>query len=315
MPEDDVRKMLGENAIRFLGLDRSKLSAVAEQVGFTIDEITGASAIDAQLLGHLEDRCGFAKPAEGASRIHEIEDLVRDDVVAIGATVMPDAGPDAESDAGVLGRHARGAATRATSGRTARAQYLDAYDEFVAQWGEPYNELFETRAFSDEYWAGRRRNGQTAGHYDPHAWMHDMDRDGVAGGIIFHDSLNGQPMPFDLMNTLGNGIPLPEARELAGVGRQMYNRWLADFCATTGGRGLGLAQLPFWDVDASIDELEWCADHGLGGVNFPSPGQPGMPPARAPRSRTLLRRLCRARHDVGDAHRRATAAGVRRPDG
>jgi hypothetical protein len=87
VPEDDVRKMLGENAIRFLGLDRSKLTAVAEEVGFTIDEITGASAVDAALLDHLQDRCGFAKPAEGASRIHEIEDLVRDDVVAIGATV------------------------------------------------------------------------------------------------------------------------------------------------------------------------------------------------------------------------------------
>jgi predicted TIM-barrel fold metal-dependent hydrolase len=155
-------------------------------------------------------------------------------------------------------------------------RYLGAYDEFVAEWGEQYNQFFEMRAFSDEYWAGRRRNARTAGHYDPHAWLDDMDRDGVAGGVIFHDSLNGQPMPFDLMNSLGNGIPLPEARELAGVGRQMYNRWLADFCAVTGGRGLGLAQLPFWDLDASIDELERCADHGLGGVNFPAPGQPGM---------------------------------------
>jgi len=87
VPESDVRKMLGENAIRFLGLDRSNLSAVAEQVGFTIDDITGAPAVDAALLDHLGDRCGFAKPAEGASRIHEIEDLVRDDVSAIGARV------------------------------------------------------------------------------------------------------------------------------------------------------------------------------------------------------------------------------------
>jgi predicted TIM-barrel fold metal-dependent hydrolase len=155
-------------------------------------------------------------------------------------------------------------------------QYLDAYDEFVAEWGEKYNDLFEMRAFSEEYWNGRRRNSETEGHYDPQAWLDDMDRDGVAGGVIFHDSLNGQPMPFDLMNSLGNGIPLPEARELAGVGRQMYNTWLADFCASTGGRGLGLAQLPFWDIDASIDELERCADRGLGGVNYPAPGQPGM---------------------------------------
>jgi predicted TIM-barrel fold metal-dependent hydrolase len=156
------------------------------------------------------------------------------------------------------------------------ARHLAAYDDFVTQWGEQYNQFFEMRAFSDDYWEGRRRNALTDGHFDPDAWLHDMDRDGVAGGVIFHDSLNGQPMPFDLMNSLGNGIPEPEARELAGVGRQMYNRWLADFTAATGGRGLGLAQLPFWDVDASIAELEACAERGFGGVNFPAPGQPGM---------------------------------------
>ena len=60
--------MLGENAIRFLDLDRSKLLTVADQVGFAIDEITGASAIDAALLDHLQNRCGFAKPAEGRRR-------------------------------------------------------------------------------------------------------------------------------------------------------------------------------------------------------------------------------------------------------
>jgi predicted TIM-barrel fold metal-dependent hydrolase len=156
-------------------------------------------------------------------------------------------------------------------------KYVDAYDEFVEQWVAKSIAFFEMRPYSEEYWTGRRRNSQTAGHYDPHAWLHDMDHDGVAGGCIFHDSLNGQPMAFDPVNSLGNGIPLPEAQHLAGIGRQMYNRWLVDFCAATGGRALGLAQLPFWDVDASIAELEWCADHGLGGVNFPAPGQPGMP--------------------------------------
>jgi predicted TIM-barrel fold metal-dependent hydrolase len=154
--------------------------------------------------------------------------------------------------------------------------HLEAFDQFVAEWGVQYGALFQERAFSDDYWNGRRRNGLTEGHYDPHAWMRDMDGDGVAGAIVFHDSLNGQPFPFDLWNFIGNGVPLPEARELAGVGRHLYNRWLADFSSATGGRALGLAQLPFWDVDESIAELEWCAEHGLGGVNFPAPGQPGM---------------------------------------
>jgi predicted TIM-barrel fold metal-dependent hydrolase len=159
-------------------------------------------------------------------------------------------------------------------------KYLAAFDEFAATFVELYKQMFESRGFSDEYWAGRRQNEKTAGHYDPHARIRDMDRDGVAGGVIFHDSLNGQPFPFDLTNSLGNGIPLPEARELAAVGRAMYNRWLADFCSVEPERNVGLGQLPFWDIDATIDELHWCSDHGLVGVNFPAPGQPGMPQPR-----------------------------------
>jgi predicted TIM-barrel fold metal-dependent hydrolase len=157
------------------------------------------------------------------------------------------------------------------------AEHREAFDAFGATAGA-YNDFFEVRGFSDEYWHGRRRNQRTAGHFDPHARLADMDRDGVAGGIVFHDSLNGQPFPFDYMNSVGNGMPAPEARELAGVGRSLYNRWLVDFCSVEPERNVGLAQLPFWDIDAAIAELEWCAEHGLGGVNYPAPGQAGLPP-------------------------------------
>src|SRR3974390_2552429 len=98
--------------------------------------------------------------------------------------------------------------------------YLEQFDVFGAS-AKDYNTFFERRAFSEDYWKGRRRNLGTSGHFDPHARLADMDRDGVAGGIIFHDSLNGQPFPFDYMNSLGNGIPAPEARALAGGGRSL----------------------------------------------------------------------------------------------
>ena len=160
-------------------------------------------------------------------------------------------------------------------------EHLEQFDAFGAT-AQDYNTFFELRAFSEEYWNGRRRNMETTGHYDPHARLRDMDRDGVSGGIVFHDSLNGEPFPFDYMNSVGNGIPAPEARQLAGVGRALYNRWLVDFCSVEPERNVGLAQLPFWDVDASIAELEWCAAHGLGGVNFPAPGQPGLPSVFSP---------------------------------
>jgi predicted TIM-barrel fold metal-dependent hydrolase len=62
----------------------------------------------------------------------------------------------------------------------------------------------------------------------------------------------------------------------------MYNRWLADFCKATGGRALGLAQLPLWDIDATMKELEWCSANGMGGVSFPAPGSPDMKSFRDP---------------------------------
>jgi len=156
-------------------------------------------------------------------------------------------------------------------------KYLDEFDDFYES-VEALTPMFEEMAkkgASEEAFNGRRRNLGTAGHYDPHARLRDYDRDGVAGGVIFHASLNDEPMPFDLMNVFANGIPAAEAQELAGVGRSMYNRFLADFCTVEPERHVALAQLPFWDLDASIREVEWCADHGFRGVNFPVPGAPG----------------------------------------
>jgi predicted TIM-barrel fold metal-dependent hydrolase len=157
-------------------------------------------------------------------------------------------------------------------------KYLSAFDDFAASSFAQAASNIEKHDFmySDEYKHGHERNLATTGHYDPYARLRDMDRDGVCGAVIFHQSLNGEVFPFDLTNSFANGIPGPEARQLAGVGRRMYNRWLADFCSVQPERNVGLAQLPFWDLLGAIKELEWCAEHGLGGVNFPSPGQSGM---------------------------------------
>jgi predicted TIM-barrel fold metal-dependent hydrolase len=65
VPDDELRLMLGENAVRVMGLDRAKLAAVAARIGPTVDDITGRTPrLDARLLANWDARGGYLKPPE-----------------------------------------------------------------------------------------------------------------------------------------------------------------------------------------------------------------------------------------------------------
>ena len=72
-----------------------------------------------------------------------------------------------------------------------------------------------------------------------------MDTDGIAAEIIFHNSFNGEPMPF-----ADFGWPDPANPELARVGFQIYSRWergegehvVAGICEDGGGVGEALGE-------------------------------------------------------------------------
>jgi predicted TIM-barrel fold metal-dependent hydrolase len=85
VPEGEVRLILGENAIDFLGLDRATFAATAAKVGPSIEEITGGSAIDDALLAHLAERTGILKPAEDEGRVQEYEPMLKDDLAQLNA--------------------------------------------------------------------------------------------------------------------------------------------------------------------------------------------------------------------------------------
>lgn len=152
------------------------------------------------------------------------------------------------------------------------AEYLADFDEFEQQLVAHRNDVYErmpTRAN-----AQFARNRRTAGHYDPYARRRDLDFDGVAAEIIFHGSQNEEPIPFGTFVVFLP--PTSDNLELVAAGRQIYNRWLADFVSTAPERHIGLAQLPMWDIDAACRELEWAHSAGLRGVNFPAP-RPELP--------------------------------------
>jgi hypothetical protein len=80
--------MLGENAIRFLGLDRDRLAEMARRIGPTIDDITGlAPDVPAELIANFDQRGGYLKPAEGDARIAQVQELIRHDLVTVGVNV------------------------------------------------------------------------------------------------------------------------------------------------------------------------------------------------------------------------------------
>jgi predicted TIM-barrel fold metal-dependent hydrolase len=87
VPEDETRKMLGENAIRFLGLDQDHLSKVAAEIGPDLSAVIDPDAVvDPALIEHLSMRCGLLKPSEGASLIDElVGPLVAEDLAAVTA--------------------------------------------------------------------------------------------------------------------------------------------------------------------------------------------------------------------------------------
>ena len=148
--------------------------------------------------------------------------------------------------------------------------YLDDFDGYVAEVLRQKEAMKKVQ--EDAYFD--HPNIRIAGHYDHDARVADYDRDGVAAGVIFHGSQNGEPIPFEpsragRLATASLADRSAGELELVGVGREMYNRWLADFVANAPERHAGMAQLPMWDVDKAVAELTRSSDAGLRGVNFP----------------------------------------------
>ena len=101
------------------------------------------------------------------------------------------------------------------------SSHLDEFDRFAA-------ETAEQKRAAEDLLAGSgyldHPNFRTAGHHDPAARLADYDHDGIAAGVLFHGSMNMEPVPFVPM-TLGKATKVTD-RELTAVGYQIYNRWM-----------------------------------------------------------------------------------------
>jgi predicted TIM-barrel fold metal-dependent hydrolase len=85
--ESELRLMLGENAIRVLGLDRPRLAEIAARIGPRVDEIMGPEALyDPRLIRQFDARGGYLKPAECDGKLTEVDEMLRADLRQAGVS-------------------------------------------------------------------------------------------------------------------------------------------------------------------------------------------------------------------------------------
>jgi hypothetical protein len=87
VPEDEVRAMLGENGIRFFGLDRTRLAAIAKRIGPNIEEILGGGDVPQEIIDSFAARSGYLKPYEGDGRLAAIDEVLKTDLAVIGGSL------------------------------------------------------------------------------------------------------------------------------------------------------------------------------------------------------------------------------------
>jgi predicted TIM-barrel fold metal-dependent hydrolase len=87
VPDDEARAMLGENGIRFFGLDRDRLATIAKRIGPKIEEITGGGAMPDDLVQRFSDSSGYLKPYEGDEKLDDLDKVLGEDLAVLGATL------------------------------------------------------------------------------------------------------------------------------------------------------------------------------------------------------------------------------------
>ena len=100
------------------------------------------------------------------------------------------------------------------------------------------------------------------GAYLPDQHMADNAADGILGAVLY------PTLGLSLFRAIVDGGELNYVCSI-------YNDWMADFCADSGGRLKGIAMLNPEDPGAAIAELARCREQGLAGALIPT----AMPPA------------------------------------
>lgn len=148
-------------------------------------------------------------------------------------------------------------------------RWRDEFDGWATTFADPWGEQGEAD----------RKMGLAS--YDSRInWESDLRRDlleseGIVAEVIFP---NTAP-PFFPSGAIGVAAPTNRAeydRRMAGL--RAHNRWLADFCDALPGQRAGVGQVFLNDVEETLTEIRWIAEHLQGGIVIPGDA-PGVPVA------------------------------------
>jgi predicted TIM-barrel fold metal-dependent hydrolase len=145
----------------------------------------------------------------------------------------------------------------------------------VDVWGETAREVYDTSE------AVQRGGGR--GVWDPQVRAEELDRDGVAGEVVFPGPGGNEPEAVGAPFSGGMGFTSAAARavpyELRFAGAQAHNRWLADFLSYQPERHAGVILAPMDDISAAVAEIRRARKAGLfGGLFLPVLGLPTTEP-------------------------------------
>jgi predicted TIM-barrel fold metal-dependent hydrolase len=134
-----------------------------------------------------------------------------------------------------------------------------------------YLDAEHQRLFDD--WRGTYKNPQRKHigskkhkNWDATERIADMDQEGVAGEVIFPNTVP----PFFRSSVLICGNPPADEYRLRLEGIRAHNRWLVDFCNEAPERRAGIGLIYLNDIDDAIEDIEWIAQQGLrGGILLP----------------------------------------------
>jgi predicted TIM-barrel fold metal-dependent hydrolase len=137
-------------------------------------------------------------------------------------------------------------------------------------------------------WRGSYKNpskkhigGKKTKNWDSAERLADLQGDGVVGEVIFPNTVP----PFYRKAFHISAPPTPEEYEHALAGTRAHNRWLADFCAEAPERRAGIGLVHLNDIDDTIEDVKWIAEHGLRGgllLPLPSPAEHWLRPLNHP---------------------------------